>query len=68
MNLKSLDVLVSGLDYMNDDPSEINVLYAKVTNPKIQMLSDKIQTFFQDCGKHILHVFYSNLCIKNNFN
>lgn len=52
MNLKSLDVLVSGLDYMNDDPSEVNVLYAKVENPEIQMLADKIQTFFQDCGKY----------------
>uniref|UniRef100_A0A2S2PIA6 Activating signal cointegrator 1 complex subunit 1 n=1 Tax=Schizaphis graminum TaxID=13262 RepID=A0A2S2PIA6_SCHGA len=49
MNLKSLDVLVSGLDYMNDDPSEVNVLYAKVESPEIQMLADKIQTFFQDC-------------------
>lgn len=52
MNLKSLDVLVSGLDYMNDDPSEVNVLYAKVESPEIQMLADKIQTFFQDCGKY----------------
>ncbi|VVC26391.1 Protein kinase A anchor protein, nuclear localisation signal domain,Activating signal cointegrator [Cinara cedri] len=49
MNLTSLDVLVSGLDYMNDDPSEVKVLYAKVTNPEIQVLADKIQTFFQDC-------------------
>lgn len=51
MNLKSLDLLVSELDYMNDDPSEVNVLYAKVKNPEIQMLADKIQTFFEDCGK-----------------
>lgn len=51
MNLKSLDVLVSGLDYMNDDPSEVNVLYAKVNNSEIQMLADKIQAFFQECGK-----------------
>lgn len=51
MNLKSLDILVSGLDFMNDDPSEVNVLYAKVKSPEIQMLADKIQTFFQDCGK-----------------
>lgn len=50
MNIKSLDVLVSELDYMNDDPSEVNVLYAKVKNHEIQMLADKIQTFFQDCG------------------
>ncbi|NP_001280311.1 activating signal cointegrator 1 complex subunit 1 [Acyrthosiphon pisum] len=49
MNLKSLDILVSGLDCMNDDPSEVNVLYAKVKSPEIQMLADKIQTFFQDC-------------------
>lgn len=50
MHLKSLDILVSGLDYMNDDPSEVNVLYAKVKNPEIQMLANKIQTFFKDCG------------------
>lgn len=50
MHLKSLDILVSGLDYMNDDPSEVNVLYAKVKNPEIQMLANKIQTFFRDCG------------------
>lgn len=49
MNLKSLDVLVSGLDIMNDDPSNVNVLYAKAKNPEIQMLADKIQTFFKDC-------------------
>lgn len=54
MNLKSLDVLVSELDYMNDDPSEVNVLYAKVKNHEIQMLADKIQTFFQDCGLYIV--------------
>lgn len=51
MNLKSLDVLVSELEYMNDDPSEVNVLYAKVKNTEIQELADKIQTFFQECGK-----------------
>jgi len=51
MNLKSLDVLVSGLDFMNDDPSEVNVIYAKVKSPEVQILADKIQTFFQDCGK-----------------
>jgi len=36
---------------MNDDPSEVNVLYAKVENPKIQELADQIQTFFEGCGK-----------------
>lgn len=51
MNLKPLDILISELDYMNDDPSEVNVLYAKVKNPEIQMMADKIQTFFKNCGK-----------------
>jgi len=51
MNIKSFDVLVSGLDYMNDDLSEVNVLYAKVQSLEIQKLADKIQTFFNDCGK-----------------
>lgn len=50
MNLKSLDVSISGLDYMNDDPTEVNVLYAKVQNPEIQVLANKIQSFFENCG------------------
>lgn len=65
MNLKSLDVLVYGLDYMNDDPLEVNVLYAKVKNPEIQMLADKIQTFFQDCGKWLK--CFSSLMFKTCF-
>lgn len=54
MNLKPLDVLISELDYMNDDPSEVNVLYAKVKNTDIQIMADKIQTFFKNCGKYFL--------------
>lgn len=50
MKNKKLDVFVCGLDYMNDDPSEVNVLYATVKSSEIQILTDKIQTFFQDCG------------------
>ncbi|XP_025417954.1 activating signal cointegrator 1 complex subunit 1 isoform X2 [Sipha flava] len=49
MNLKPLDVLISELDYMNDDPSEVNVLYAKVKSNDIQIMADKIQTFFKKC-------------------
>lgn len=56
MNLKPLDILIVGLDYMNDDPSEVNVLYAKVQNPELQNLADKIQTFFYDCGKIFLEI------------
>jgi hypothetical protein len=52
MNLKPLDVLISELDYMNDDPSEVNVLYAKVKSNDIQIMADKIQTFFKKCGKY----------------
>lgn len=29
---KSLDIQLDGLEYMNDDPSEVDVLYAKVTD------------------------------------
>lgn len=65
MNLKFLDVLIIGLDYMNDDPSEVNVLYAKVQNSELQNLADKIQTFFYDCGK-ILIIFF-NLNLKHVF-
>lgn len=52
--MHSLDVLIQGLDIMNDDPSEVNVLYATVKSPEIQILADRIQSFFHDCGKYII--------------
>ncbi|XP_050432192.1 activating signal cointegrator 1 complex subunit 1 isoform X2 [Adelges cooleyi] len=74
MNLKSLDIYVRGLDYMNDDPSEVNVLYAKVNNPELQFLVDKIQIFFQNCdlakpprSDHVkLHVTLMNTSYMEN--
>lgn len=65
MNLKSLDVLIVGLDYMNDDPSEVTVLYAKVQNPELQNLADKIQTFFCDCGKIL--IYFLKYKLKHTF-
>ena len=36
-----LDVIIEGLEYMNDDPSEVDVLYGKV-----QEHSGRLQVFF----------------------
>lgn len=37
---------------MNDDPTEVKVLYAKITqNEKLQELVDKIADYFVDIGK-----------------
>ena len=36
-----LDVTIEGLEYMNDDPSEVDVLYGKV-----QEHSGRLQVFF----------------------
>ncbi|XP_050538008.1 activating signal cointegrator 1 complex subunit 1 [Daktulosphaira vitifoliae] len=45
-NLNTLDISIQGLDYMNDDPSDVNILYAKVHNPELQSLANEIQSFF----------------------
>lgn len=73
--MKSLDVLIAGLDIMNDDPSEVSVLYAKVQNPELQNLADKIQTFFYNCGKKVLiylfkfkyKTLFYYLCVFNQY-
>lgn len=37
---------IRGVDYMNDDPSEVNVLYGKVESDTLQKIADEISEYF----------------------
>lgn len=47
---KQLKVKVSGLDYMNDDPSAVDVLYAKVESDELQEIANGISEYFSSRG------------------
>ena len=50
LNGKELIVTVEGIDIMNDDPSEVSVVYAKVKeDDDLRMIVDEIFTKFVDC-------------------
>lgn len=46
----AMKVKLAGLDYMNDDPSAVDVLYAKVESDELQEISNGIAQYFQQCG------------------
>ncbi|XP_050464679.1 uncharacterized protein LOC126858419 [Cataglyphis hispanica] len=46
-----LNIQLQGVECMNDDPTEVNVLFAQIThNEKLQELIDKIADYFVDIG------------------
>ena len=45
-----LDLHIKGLEIMNDDPAEVDVIYAKVVNPKLQELADSLTDPFLAAG------------------
>lgn len=49
---RSLDIQLDGLEYMNDDPSEVDVLYVKVKDPteRLQILADRLVDKFTSTG------------------
>lgn len=47
---KSLKAQLTGLDYMNDDPSAVDVLYAKVISEDLQRISNEIAQYFASRG------------------
>lgn len=72
-------VTVSGLEIMNDDPSNVYVLYAKVEMPnlelreKLQQISDKILSHFYQAGlakkeydRVKLHMTVMNTSFRNS--
>lgn len=55
-NLGPLKIRVKGLEYMNDDPTEVDVLYGKVEiegdkNQLLQQISDELVEYFVEEGK-----------------
>ena len=47
---KPLKVKVEGLEIMNDDPAEVDVIYAKVHNEALQKIADQIVDRFSEAG------------------
>lgn len=45
-----LKLEISGIEIMNDDPSSVHVLYAKVFNEKLQEIVNRIAAFFKEQG------------------
>ncbi|XP_035911955.1 activating signal cointegrator 1 complex subunit 1 [Anopheles stephensi] len=41
-----LEIRVRGLEYMNDDPHAVDVLYAKIESPALQTAADQIYEYF----------------------
>jgi len=61
---KPLKIQVKGIEYMNDDPAEVDVLYAKVfsqagSNRKLQNLADQLVEEFVSAG--IMNKDYSSV-------
>lgn len=52
LNKSPLTVSVDGIEYMNDDPGEVDVLYAKIADPtgKLQALSERLVDKFRSAG------------------
>lgn len=68
-----LKVKLAGLNYMNDDPSAVDVLYAKVESGELQEIADSIAQYFAQSGltqlKHEavkLHVTLMNSLFADN--
>ncbi|VDD93860.1 unnamed protein product [Enterobius vermicularis] len=45
-----LDLKVYGLEYMNDDPTKVNVLYAAVRSERVQQVADEIARSMKEAG------------------
>uniref|UniRef100_A0A0N5AEL8 KH domain-containing protein n=1 Tax=Syphacia muris TaxID=451379 RepID=A0A0N5AEL8_9BILA len=50
LNDKPLDVEVHGLEYMNDDPTNVNVLYAQGKSDLLQSVADEIAKGMKEGG------------------
>uniref|UniRef100_A0A182Q7Y7 K Homology domain-containing protein n=1 Tax=Anopheles farauti TaxID=69004 RepID=A0A182Q7Y7_9DIPT len=45
-----IEVRIRGLEYMNDDPHAVDVLYAKIESPALQTVADRIYEYFTTKG------------------
>ncbi|XP_052893024.1 activating signal cointegrator 1 complex subunit 1 [Anopheles moucheti] len=46
----SLEIRIRGLEYMNDDPHSVDVLYAKIESPVLQTAANQIYEYFLSKG------------------
>lgn len=57
-----INIQLQGVACMNDDPTEVKVLFAQVVpNEKLQEIVDKISNYFDDIGKNKFYTYI--LCI-----
>lgn len=74
---RALRVRIRGLEIMNDDPAEVDVLYAKVTDEDsgvVQELCDRVAEKFAECGVTVgkrydsvkLHVTLMNTLFRSD--
>ncbi len=49
-SLNKLTLKLQGLEIMNDDPSQVNVLYARINSPQLQELCNQMLEFFVKYG------------------
>lgn len=66
-----IEVRLRGLQYMNDDPSAVDVLYAKVESEPLQRIADQIMEYFIANGliqRQYGHVKLHATLINSGFN
>lgn len=52
-----INIQLQGVACMNDDPTDVKVLYAQIThNEKLQELVDKVAEYFIDIGKCYIYI------------
>lgn len=68
----SIEIKMSGIEYMNDDPSSVDVLYGKIISEPLQLIADKMMDYFvgrglmQPRNDHVkLHVTLINSLFKD---
>ncbi|XP_053685087.1 activating signal cointegrator 1 complex subunit 1 [Sabethes cyaneus] len=49
-NYGSIEIRIRGLEYMNDDPHAVDVLYAKVESEALQQIADELMQRFVSSG------------------
>lgn len=66
-----LEIRIQGLEYMNDDPHGVDVLYAKIKSPILQTVADQIYEYFiakglmqRKCEQIKLHVTLINTLFR----
>lgn len=71
----AIEVQLCGLEYMNDDPSAVDVLYGKVQSDPLQQIADGISDYFaekgltQKKGENVkLHVTLINSLFRDDVN